>query len=78
MPGWPFLPAVREDCVWSVAPGRLAIPGIRLPEMTRLTGKLVHPEIFGVASPDELWSSVTSALDRLRQPVLVEEYSDFQ
>src|SRR6185295_17402749 len=41
---WGFLPAVRENRVWQIDPARLVIPGIRLPEMSALMGKLVHPE----------------------------------
>jgi len=44
---WDFLPAVREDRVFWVAPGRLVIPGLQLPRMAELMGKLVQPEIFG-------------------------------
>jgi len=44
---WDTLPAVAEDRVYHVHPGRLAIPGIRLPEMAQLMGRLIHPEIFG-------------------------------
>ncbi len=49
-----FLPAVRDDRVFSVDPERLVIPGIRLPEMTRLLARLLHPEVFGEASDSEL------------------------
>jgi iron complex transport system substrate-binding protein len=48
---WPFLPAVEENRVFWVDPIRLVIPGPRLPQMTRLVGQLVHPEIFGEPSP---------------------------
>jgi iron complex transport system substrate-binding protein len=51
---WEFLPAVRERRVYWVEPGRLVIPGIRLPEMTELMGRLVHPEVFGEPSPEEM------------------------
>jgi ABC-type Fe3+-hydroxamate transport system substrate-binding protein len=51
---WGFLPAVRDRRVYSVDPGALVIPGLRLPEMTRLLGRLVHPEIYGEALPSEL------------------------
>lgn len=51
---WAFLPAVRDERVYQVAPGRLVIPGLRLPEMTRLMGKLVQPEVFGEATAVEL------------------------
>jgi len=44
---WEFLPAVRDDRVYQVEPGRLVIPGLRLAEMTRLMARLVHPETFG-------------------------------
>jgi iron complex transport system substrate-binding protein len=50
---WPFLPAVEEDRVYWVDPLRLVIPGPRLPQMTRLMGRLVHPEIFGEPSPED-------------------------
>ena len=49
-----FLPAVETDRVYSIDPGRLAIPGLRLGEMARLMGKLVQPELFGEARPEEL------------------------
>ena len=48
---WSFLPAVRDDRVYAVEPARLVIPGIRLPEMTELMGRLIHPEAYG--EPDE-------------------------
>lgn len=51
---WPFLPAVRDQRVWVVEPGRLVIPGIRLPEMTELMGRLIHPEVYGPPGEDEL------------------------
>jgi iron complex transport system substrate-binding protein len=44
---WGFLPAVRENRVYHVAPGRLVIPGLRLPEMARFLARLIHPERFG-------------------------------
>ena len=44
---WPFLPAVGKNQVLFVHPSRLVIPGIRLPEMARLMGRLIHPETFG-------------------------------
>lgn len=53
---WQFLPAVRNDRVYHVDPQRLAIPGVRLPEMTLLMGRLIHPEIFGEAGEEELRS----------------------
>lgn len=53
---WQFLPAVQDDRVYHVDPQRLAIPGVRLPEMTWLMGRLIHPEIFGEATEDELRS----------------------
>lgn len=58
---WDFLPAVQRGRVYAVDPGRLVIPGIRLPEMTLLMGRLVHPEIFGEAGEDEMGPLVTSA-----------------
>jgi iron complex transport system substrate-binding protein len=48
---WEFLPAVRQGRVYHVDPGRLVIPGLRLPEMTHLMGQFIHPEIYG--EPDE-------------------------
>jgi iron complex transport system substrate-binding protein len=48
---WGFLPAVRERRVYHIDPGRLVIPGLRLPEMTLLMGQCIHPEIYG--EPDE-------------------------
>jgi iron complex transport system substrate-binding protein len=51
---WEFLPAVRERRVFRVDPSRLVIPGIRLPEMTALMGRLIQPEAFGEASDDEM------------------------
>jgi len=50
---WSFLPAVRNERVYWVHPSRLVIPGIRLPEMARLMGKFIHPEVFGEPSPAE-------------------------
>ena len=50
---WPFLPAVEQDRVYWVDPIRLVIPGPRLPQMTRLMGRLIHPEIFGEPSPED-------------------------
>lgn len=44
---WEFLPAVRRNRVYHVAPGRLVIPGLRLPEMARFLARLIHPERFG-------------------------------
>jgi iron complex transport system substrate-binding protein len=51
---FPFLPAVRQGRVYQVDPSRLTIPGIHLPEMTLLMGRLVHPEAFGEPRPHEL------------------------
>jgi iron complex transport system substrate-binding protein len=50
---WPFLPAVENDRVFWVDPSRLVIPGPRLPQMTRLMGRLIHPEIFGEPAPED-------------------------
>lgn len=50
---WPFLPAVEENRVYWVDPIRLVIPGPRLPQMTRLMGQLIHPEIFGEPSQED-------------------------
>ena len=51
---WPFLPAVAERRVYFVDPVRLSIPGPRLGEMAELLARLIHPEVFGEASPAEL------------------------
>jgi len=51
---WPFLPAVRAGRVYHVDPARLAIPGLQLPQMTRLLARLVHPEEFGEAETVEM------------------------
>jgi len=51
---WEFLPAVENRRVYWIEPGRLVIPGIRLPEMAELTGKLIHPEIFGEPTPEQM------------------------
>ncbi len=50
---WPFLPAVQQQQVYWVDPTRLVIAGPRLPEMTELLGRMIHPEIFGEPSSDE-------------------------
>jgi iron complex transport system substrate-binding protein len=50
---WPFLPAVEKNRVYWVDPIRLVIPGPRLPGMTRLMGRLIHPEIFGQPSAED-------------------------
>lgn len=50
---WPFLPAVERNRVYWVDPIRLVIPGPRLPQMTRLMGRLIHPEIFGEPSQED-------------------------
>jgi iron complex transport system substrate-binding protein len=50
---WLFLPAVEKEQVYWVDPIRLVIPGPRLPRMTRLMGRLIHPEIFGEPSPED-------------------------
>lgn len=42
-----FLPAVKNRQVHRIHPSRLVIPGLRLPEMTRLMGRLIQPERFG-------------------------------
>lgn len=44
---WPFLPAVAKDRIYWVDPERLSIAGPRLPEMTELVGRMLHPELFG-------------------------------
>jgi iron complex transport system substrate-binding protein len=51
---WAFVPAVRDDRVYHVAPGRLVIPGLRLAEMSLLMGEIIQPEIFGEAETAEL------------------------
>jgi len=51
---WPFLPAVREKRIYQVDPVRLTIPGPRLPEMAELMAKMIHPEVYGVVSDEEL------------------------
>jgi iron complex transport system substrate-binding protein len=48
---WPSIPAVRDGRVYRVHPSRLVIPGVRLPEMTRRMGRLIHPEQFGEPDP---------------------------
>ncbi|MFC1499886.1 ABC transporter substrate-binding protein [Candidatus Zixiibacteriota bacterium] len=53
---WAFLPAVREGRVYHVDPVRLTIPGPRLPEMTELMAKMIHPEVFGEVTIYELGS----------------------
>ena len=50
---WPFLPAVEKEQIYWVDPIRLVIPGPRLPQMTRLMGRLIHPEVFGEPSPGD-------------------------
>lgn len=50
---WDFLPAVEQERVYHVHPDRLVIPGPRLPEMTELMAKLIHPELFGEATLPE-------------------------
>jgi ABC-type Fe3+-hydroxamate transport system substrate-binding protein len=49
---WAFLPAVQENRVYRVEPARLVIPGLRLPEMARLMGQLIQPELFGNPPPE--------------------------
>jgi iron complex transport system substrate-binding protein len=51
---FPFLPAVRGGGVYQVDPRHLTIPGMKLPEMTLLMGRLVHPEAFGAVGEDDL------------------------
>jgi iron complex transport system substrate-binding protein len=50
---WQFLPAVREARVYWLDPQQLAIPGMRLPQMARLTARLIHPENFGPPGADD-------------------------
>ncbi len=55
---WEFLPATRDNRVYHVDPSRLAIPGMRLAEMTRTVGRLIQPEIFG--EPTDIdWSPLS-------------------
>ena len=63
---WPFLPAVQNDRVYWIEPGRLVIPGIRLPEMTELMGRLVHPEIYGDFDAAEANGGTISRKDSVR------------
>jgi iron complex transport system substrate-binding protein len=51
---WEFLPAVAAERVWYVHPERLAVPGPRLPEMAELLARLIHPEVFGAPTDEEL------------------------
>jgi iron complex transport system substrate-binding protein len=51
---WSFLPAVAAKRVYWVDPARLVIPGPRLPEMTELLARMIHPEVFGTPAPDDL------------------------
>jgi iron complex transport system substrate-binding protein len=51
---WPFLPAVAANRVYFVAPERLVIPGPRLPDMTELLARMIHPELFGAPAAGEL------------------------
>lgn len=51
---WPFLPAVETDRVWHVAPERLLIPGLRLPEAAELLARLIHPDTLGEPDPARL------------------------
>jgi iron complex transport system substrate-binding protein len=64
---WDFLPAVRRERVFWVDPSRLVIPGIRLPEMTALMGKLVQPEAFGEPSAAELMDRTPGEAPRIVQ-----------
>ncbi|OGT80063.1 MAG: hypothetical protein A3H91_16805 [Gammaproteobacteria bacterium RIFCSPLOWO2_02_FULL_61_13] len=50
---WDFLPAVKNNRVYWIDPSQLVIPGIRLPHMAQLMGKLIHPEIFGEPDPSD-------------------------
>lgn len=62
---WPFLPAVAENRVYALDPSRISIPGPRLAEMAELMGKLIHPEIFGEASNEEM-GPLTAGRDDVR------------
>lgn len=63
---WDFLPAVRDDRVYHVEPGRLVIPGLRLAQMTRLMARLVHPDTFGEAGPDEMRAPAGDSVETAR------------
>jgi iron complex transport system substrate-binding protein len=58
---FPFLPAVESNRVWHVAPERLLIPGLELPEAAELLARLLHPEIFGEPDPARLLPDVVVA-----------------
>ncbi len=51
---WAFLPAVSAGRVFFLDPVRLSVPGPRLGEMALLMGRLIHPEIFGEPTAEEL------------------------
>lgn len=53
---WPFLPAVAGDRIYWVDPERLSIAGPRLPEMTEMVGRMIHPEIFGEPTASDFLS----------------------
>jgi iron complex transport system substrate-binding protein len=61
---WEFLPAVKNGRVYQVEPGRLVIPGVRLPEMTELMARLVHPETFGEPSPTDLGAAIPAVAEQ--------------
>jgi iron complex transport system substrate-binding protein len=50
---WSSVPAVVAGRVHHLDPIRLSIPGPRLGEMAELTGRLIHPELFGAPSADD-------------------------
>jgi iron complex transport system substrate-binding protein len=56
---WPFLPAVEQKRVYWVDPSRLVIPGVRIPEMSRRMGRLIHPEQFGEPQPADFFAEGT-------------------
>lgn len=64
---WKFLPAVKAGRVFQIHPSRLVIPGMRLPEMTRLMGQLIHPELYGEPADDQ-FGSVSPELRRADAP----------
>jgi len=62
---WDFLPAVRKNRVFWVDPDLLVIPGMRLPEMTRRIGRMIHPDLFG--EPAESDFRPDSSMERPRE-----------
>ncbi len=68
---WPFLPAVKENRVYCVDPARTSVPGIRIPEITEFFGKMIHPEIFGEAAPEEFDPPTERPAGSLSRPPLL-------